>query len=344
MVFILSVGYIIEYIKGNRSLGFVATLLSIGFLSVIVGTIFFIRYPLTSYVRYTTFVGFYLMYAYTLMSATTSVTFTFVFPLAMLFCMYIDRWFMSIVCSLILILNAVYIIGKFKMVDREDIGEVAYNQFTTTMMIHGFVLLLFMSSLLAVVYVFYLLKRTMDFKVQETIEARIVERKLFFQATIDELTGLFNRRHFLNQVQEQLDELNSNSALLLLDIDDFKQINDTYGHIAGDQVLIGFSLLLKNACAANRSIVGRIGGEEFAVFLTKVSEEEAQQVAERVRSMIGTSKIPVNDQKQTIVTVSGGLAFVTRDGMKFEELYQRADIALYISKRNGKNTITVGEA
>lgn len=338
MVFILSIGFLIEYFKGTRTIGFVLPIILTGVLAVMSGTIFFIKNPLSRYVRYTTFCGFFVMYIFYLMTATTSVTFTFMFPLLTLFCMYLDRWFMFIVNSLILLLNGVYIVQKFNETDKQVMGAAAYDQFTTTMLIHVIVLILFMSSLLAVEYIFNRLKRAMDYKIQEAFDAQLTEQRLLLHATIDELTGVFNRRHFLEKVREQLNENSLQLSLLLLDIDDFKLVNDTYGHLAGDQVLIRFSELLKETCP-EQAIIGRVGGEEFAVFLTSVTEEESREVAERIRATYERSRIWINEETPVIVTVSGGLAYNRRSDIIFKELFQQADQALYVSK-NGKNKIT----
>lgn len=342
MVVILSAGFFIEFEKGTRSLGYLLFILLMGFGSVIAGTLFYVKDQLSRYVRYVTFGGFYIMYVASLLTATTDITFTFVFPCVTLFCMYIDRWFMSIVCSLVLILNGVYIVHKFNTVSKEDLGEVAYNQFTTVMLIHGFVLLLFMASLLAIVYVFYRLMRAMDHKVKEAEEAKITEERLYFRATIDGLTGVFNRRHFHEIVQEQLDDTSEESTLLLLDIDDFKQVNDQYGHLAGDQVLIEFSSILRNTIQ-NQGVIGRVGGEEFAVFIKGRSELEVQEVAERLRNTIKNYWIRLNESKQITITISGGIAYSKKSNTTFEELYQQADKALYQSKESGKNKITLAQ-
>jgi diguanylate cyclase (GGDEF)-like protein len=257
--------------------------------------------------------------------------------------MYLDRWFMTIVCSCVLTLNGVYIVQKLSSVNKLEIGVEAYNRFTTTMLIHSFVLLLFMSSLIAVVYVFNRLKKAMDHKIKEAIDARLTEQKLFAQATIDGLTGAYNRRHFVEKVREQLNETSAAYSLLLLDIDDFKQVNDVHGHLAGDQVLVEFSNIMKQVYAG-QGIAGRVGGEEFAVFLLDKSEEESQAIAERLRETIGNSMVRLNEEKQITVTVSGGIAYAKRNGMTFEELFQQADKALYTSKKYGKNKITLAES
>jgi methyl-accepting chemotaxis protein len=178
MVFMLSAGFIIEYTKGTRTLEFVIPLLSGGLISIIIGSIIFIKSPKSRYTRYITFGGFFTMYVFTLLTSTTDVTFTFVFPLAALFCFYIDRVFISIVCTLIMILNGVYVIDKLNTVKKLEIGEEAYKQFTTTLLIHVFVLLLFISSLIAVVYIFTRVKQVMDFKIKEANDARIIEHTL----------------------------------------------------------------------------------------------------------------------------------------------------------------------
>lgn len=178
MVLILSVAFLIEYSKGNRSIEFVISIVSIGFLSALIGTITFIRKPMNNILKYITFIGFFIMYVFTLMSATTSVTFTFVFPLAALFCMYLNRWFMTIVCSLIILLNGVYVFGEIKGADKAVMGEEVYSQFTTTMLIHVFVIILYLLSLLAIVYIFNMMKKTMDQKMQEVAEARRIEHQL----------------------------------------------------------------------------------------------------------------------------------------------------------------------
>lgn len=203
MVLILSAGFLIEYSKGNRTLEFVISILSVGFISAIMGSISFIKNPTNRILRYISFIGFFIMYVFSLMTATTSVTFTFVFPLAALFCMYLDRWFMTIICSLIVILNGAYVINRFRTTDKLIIGEVAYSEFLTTMLIHVFVVILFLNSLLAVVYIFNRMKNTMDLKMKEVAHARLIEQMLNqkMQETGTILEG--NSRKVYEIVQEQ---------------------------------------------------------------------------------------------------------------------------------------------
>jgi methyl-accepting chemotaxis protein len=178
MVLILSAGFLIEYSRGARSLLFVSGIIGIGVLSISAANVLFLRSPQNRFTRYISFFGFYTMYVFTLLTATTSVTFTFVFPLAALFCIYLDRIFIAIVSLLIVLLNGVYIFNKLTTLDEASLGEAALNQFKTTILIHSFTILLFMSSLIAIVYIFTRMKGEMDRKIQETNDARLVEQSL----------------------------------------------------------------------------------------------------------------------------------------------------------------------
>ncbi|MCR2807911.1 methyl-accepting chemotaxis protein [Paenibacillus soyae] len=191
MVLILSAGFMIEYLKGARSLAFVASIIGTGFLSVSAGTILLRANPEHRLIRHITFIGFFIMYVSTLMTATTDVTFTFIFPLAALFCVYLDRWFISLVCLLILLLNGAYVGNKLLSVNKAELSEQAYSRFTTTMLIHAFVILIFLASVLAIVYVFNRLKKAMDQKVEEVNKTRAAEQELHEQMVkIGDLLGV----------------------------------------------------------------------------------------------------------------------------------------------------------
>ncbi|NGZ76388.1 GGDEF domain-containing protein [Saccharibacillus alkalitolerans] len=170
----------------------------------------------------------------------------------------------------------------------------------------------------------------------EELEAQ--KKVLTRQATIDSLTGLVNRRYFVEQVVGRLDE--PGLMLMLLDIDDFKRVNDTYGHAAGDLILEGFASVL-DAGFGGEALTSRFGGEEFAVFITRLTEEEMLAGAERLRAAIEASTFDLPGSRSIGVTSSIGIAYTDPRGLNFEELYQQADAALYVSKRGGKNRVTV---
>jgi methyl-accepting chemotaxis protein len=178
MVLILSAGFFIEFSRGARSSEFTVGIISIGLLSMAAANAWYLRKRENQYTRYIEFGGFYVMYVFTLLTATTPVTFAFVFPLAALFCIYLDRIFIAIVSLLILLLNGYYIFNKLTALDQAALTDAALSQFKTTILIHGFTILLFMSGLIAIVYVFTRMKGEMDHKIQETNEARQLEQRL----------------------------------------------------------------------------------------------------------------------------------------------------------------------
>jgi diguanylate cyclase (GGDEF)-like protein len=172
-------------------------------------------------------------------------------------------------------------------------------------------------------------------------EKKRYERELLHQATVDDLTGLFNRRHFMRMVQKHGLKDGLGTALLLFDIDDFKLINDTYGHMAGDQALVDLSGKILGVYK-NNGIAGRVGGEEFAVCFFTHSEAEALAEAEKFRVMIGEHAVKLDDNHTISLTVSIGIAFTQGSNVTFEALYREADEALYLSKARGKNRVTLG--
>lgn len=172
-------------------------------------------------------------------------------------------------------------------------------------------------------------------------EKKRYERELLHQATVDDLTGLYNRRHFMRMVQNHGIQDGAGMALLLFDIDDFKLINDTYGHLAGDQALVNFSQKILKVYK-NNGIAGRVGGEEFAVCFFASNERAALEEAENFRAMM-SDHVCILDEGQSIqLTVSIGIAFTEHKNVTYEDLYRQADEALYLSKATGKNRVTLG--
>ncbi|MEK5035760.1 diguanylate cyclase [Paenibacillus sp. FSL R7-0302] len=172
-------------------------------------------------------------------------------------------------------------------------------------------------------------------------EKKRYERELLYQATVDDLTGLYNRRHFMRLVQNYSAQIGAGMALLLFDIDDFKLINDTYGHMAGDQALLDLSGKIMRVYH-NKGIAGRVGGEEFAVCFFAGSEAAALKEAESFRTAMGEHIVELDGGHHIQLTVSIGIAFTDRTDVTFEDLYREADEALYLSKATGKNRVTLG--
>ncbi|GIX39171.1 MAG: hypothetical protein KatS3mg128_0220 [Silanimonas sp.] len=160
-------------------------------------------------------------------------------------------------------------------------------------------------------------------------------------ANTDVLTGALSRRHFLElagRERARAAREGSGLAVLLLDIDHFKRVNDTYGHAGGDAVLRAFHA----TCAAQlraHDLLGRLGGEEFGVVLSATGREVARQVAERLRAAVADKPVALPKGGGVAVTVSIGLAFTASAAEDIDRLLAAADAALYRAKREGRNRV-----
>lgn len=172
-----------------------------------------------------------------------------------------------------------------------------------------------------------------------------LEKKMTHLATFDDLTGMYNRRFFYSlgkQVHQYALRNKSHYAILVIDFDSFKNINDNYGHECGDRVLEAFGFVA-NKTARDSDILARIGGEEFAFLLPNTNANQAQIFAQRLLDKINQSVISYN-KKSITYSVSIGVAINFCDHeFNMEETLKKADIALYQAKENGKNTVQVFE-
>ncbi len=162
---------------------------------------------------------------------------------------------------------------------------------------------------------------------------------LFDMATMDMMTEL-KVKHYLTKFMDECIMIGEHKfVVLMMDIDDFKQVNDTYGHQTGDDTIIGVANIIKKAIR-NHDIASRYGGEEFVVMLRDTNLDDAVIVAERIRE--GIEEMIINTPtNKTSVTISIGVAEFDADiDNNTEDVIGRADASLYISKNNGKNQIT----
>ncbi|MBK8537793.1 MAG: diguanylate cyclase [Candidatus Competibacteraceae bacterium] len=178
--------------------------------------------------------------------------------------------------------------------------------------------------------------------VQDITERKALELELRRLATTDPLTDLANRRHFLAQVELELELLQryaKPAALLMIDLDHFKQVNDSYGHAAGDAVLRHFATVARHVLR-KVDLLGRLGGEEFAALLPGTDPEGARQLAERLRQIIASS--PVHTASGIItITVSIGVTLFALSDSAADTVLARADRALYRAKDEGRNRVEV---
>ncbi len=178
-------------------------------------------------------------------------------------------------------------------------------------------------------------------------EAKIVKdniQQVEKQSIIDPLTAIYNRRFMYSYLSEQMEITRSQGkplSVVLFDIDFFKKLNDTYGHLLGDEVLKALSSIIKNSCKKNE-IVARYGGEEFLLILPNFTKEEAVNRAEEIRECIEKSILSPSLPEDKPVTISGGVATLT-DNMDEETLVNLADENLYKAKKNGRNCIIFEE-
>lgn len=169
---------------------------------------------------------------------------------------------------------------------------------------------------------------------QDIDEEKRMELALIQQSELDSLTGALNRRAFIAKVTELLQKApKQNHVLMMLDIDGFKSVNDTYGHDFGDKFLQNFTEAARRQLRPH-DLVGRIGGDEFMICIPDVPTDSA--ITKKANQVIQTLHTNTGDGQ--IVTVSMGIAVYSRDGTTFEELYQKADIALYKMKKSGKDS------
>jgi len=158
-------------------------------------------------------------------------------------------------------------------------------------------------------------------------------------AEVDPLTNVFNRRAFLTLLDKAISNAQRTQTalpVLVMDLDHFKKINDTWGHRAGDDVLRHF-VVLANRCLRKEDVIGRLGGEEFAIFLPNAGGGGAIAVAERLRALVEAHPV-VTGQRSIALTVSVGVTLCT-GGETADTALQRADEAMYLAKERGRNRV-----
>jgi diguanylate cyclase (GGDEF)-like protein len=177
---------------------------------------------------------------------------------------------------------------------------------------------------------------------RDVTTARQLSQQLSHQASHDSLTGLMNRREFELQLAREIEDVahtDSQHALCFLDLDRFKLVNDSSGHVAGDELLRQLGELLK-AHVRRGDLIARIGGDEFGVLLKNCSLREALRVSKGLRDAVAEFRF-VWEDKIFDVGVSIGLVAVTREGGHINQLLRQADAACYTAKKNGRNRVHV---
>lgn len=178
-------------------------------------------------------------------------------------------------------------------------------------------------------------------RVQSALRQKKYREDLENKATRDSLTDLYNHAHLIEHLNREISKqkiTKESLSFAMIDVDFFKKINDTYGHIAGDLVLKKVSLVLQNVSKEN-DISGRYGGEEFGLILVNTTREETKEICERIRMIVAENIINTGHNKIS-ATISIGFYYKSADDdTTYEKVIENADKALYKAKQNGKNRV-----
>ncbi len=177
--------------------------------------------------------------------------------------------------------------------------------------------------------------RELRARVKTHLEFQSMVQHLDFIASYDMLTGILNRRKFFTLSQELFDT-HENVCAVMIDIDRFKHINDSFGHHSGDITLKSISQSIAQNLP-NKAIFGRLGGEEFAILITNIEEATVMKLIEKVRKAVEESEIILNDTTHVHCTISSGVAMKESMTKTLDMLLQKADNAMYEAKEKGRN-------
>ncbi|MEA3370582.1 MAG: diguanylate cyclase [Campylobacterota bacterium] len=175
-------------------------------------------------------------------------------------------------------------------------------------------------------------------RIKTQLQLRELIKHLDFIATYDEMTGIYNRRQFFKYAIERFEESKKNLCAVMVDIDNFKNINDKYGHATGDKVIIKVAKTIADNVLKG-TVFGRIGGEEFALICNASSKKVILENIELIRSKIEESEVLSSDGAVIKYTISEGVSQVKAKTKNLDELLNEADKALYEAKGSGRNRV-----
>ncbi len=183
-----------------------------------------------------------------------------------------------------------------------------------------------------------ILKFTYQDHLEESFQKQMLE-----SAMRDGLTGAYNKRYFMDRLESEIQfslRHNVNLALMIFDLDKFKDVNDTYGHLAGDNVLAAFAKSVQDSIR-NEDVFARYGGEEFAILTRSINRNDVYNFAERIRATTANLVIE-SDNVRIPITVSIGIATIPEDpALGPDDLIKAADAMLYQAKRDGRNRVAI---
>jgi len=215
---------------------------------------------------------------------------------------------------------------------KDEIGQLgdAFNHMTTSIQKREFELRELAAGL----------ERTVE---ERTIELRRHNKQLERIAIEDPLTGIYNRRYFFELAEKEVERAKRYKnplSVVILDADNFKRMNDNFGHLIGDQILVNLAKLCLNNIRS-LDILARYGGEEFVILMPEATKKDAQNIAERLRKLVAETSM-VTGALDVMITISLGVAsWNCNQELNFDSLLVRADQALYQSKETGRNRVSV---
>ena len=229
------------------------------------------------------------------------------------------KWFFKTLSSLVILMPIIYYLLR----KVQDVQAICFNFFLVT--------------IVASILEYFLLVN-----VNNSNELYRIYKK---DATKDFLTGLYNTRQFdkmINLAFESVLENKESLSCLMIDIDHFKKVNDTYGHSVGDLVLKELAEILKKNCRMV-DVVGRVGGEEFCALFLNYTVEETLEMALRINNTVENHEFNIGEEKFINITVSIGVAVYPDITPNLEDLKEKADMALYKAKQYGRNRVCYSE-
>ena len=185
------------------------------------------------------------------------------------------------------------------------------------------------------------LQETNERLVLQTQELERVKENLSHAVTTDPLCDLYNRRYIIGVSDRLFDtalRYKQELSVIMIDLDDFKHINDTYGHAVGDDVIVNCAKILKESTRTS-DILARYGGEEFLIFVPNTPYEEVLELTNRIQKNVAEARIPYSTEEPFSYTMSIGIAHLQDNDLNMDQLILRADKAMYIAKSKGKNRV-----
>lgn len=319
---VLTLAYILEVIKQNRTIEYTVIFIAVTWTPCLVFMYLKnIKKVNDTILEYSAGIGYLFFYIFTMLSGQSKAVFCYIFPMLCVLTVYSNQLLNIIVMVSSLIINIISIGISVLVKNEVSAQDITFYEIQIACMVLCLIFLWRSSSVL-------LLRDNMIFS-------------LSHDAYYDVLTKI-NNRAYLDKLEEQYKETDSYiKSIAIIDIDNFKQINDVYGHKIGDKVLINLANSMNYATNNSKETIPiRLGGDEFIIISSILDSEELYTVCDQVTKNIKQHKVTTKDGKFVDFTISIGVTNGLK-GLTFKDLYHTVDCALYKAKESGKNQIFI---